>query len=135
MVSDEKHQTLGRESFHDPKSARIGLRLEPVMNDLPATDAEIRAAILDLLMAAGPGKTVSPADAARLLAGKDEKRWSRLMQPVRRVAVAMARSREIEIRRKGKPVDHEDFRGVYRLALVNPTGSVASTQPGGAPIQ
>ncbi|MBU4529676.1 MAG: DUF3253 domain-containing protein [Hoeflea sp.] len=79
--------------------------------------AALRAAILDLLNAAGPGKSISPFDAARALVGSDEKQWSRLMKPLRAVAVDMAKAGEVEIRRKGKIVDPAGFRGVYRLAL------------------
>ncbi|MEP3438158.1 MAG: DUF3253 domain-containing protein [Hoeflea sp.] len=74
-------------------------------------------AILDLLNAAGPGKSISPFDAARSLVGSDERQWSRLMKPLRAVAVELAKAGEIEIRRKGKAVDPSGFRGVYRLAL------------------
>ncbi|MBC7284000.1 DUF3253 domain-containing protein [Hoeflea sp.] len=79
--------------------------------------ASLRAAILELLNASGQGKSISPFDAARALVGSDEKQWSRLMKPLRAVAVEMAKAGEIEIRRKGKIVDPADFRGVYRLAL------------------
>lgn len=79
--------------------------------------AALRTAILDLLTALEPGKTISPFDAARALVGSDEQKWSRLMKPVRSVAVDMAKAGEIEIRRKGKAVDPTSFRGVYRLAL------------------
>ncbi len=79
--------------------------------------AALRAAILELLEAAGPGKSISPFDAARALVGSDERHWSRLMKPLRAVAVEMAKDGAIEIRRKGKTVDPSGFRGVYRLAL------------------
>ena len=79
--------------------------------------AALRAAILDLLDAAGPAKSISPFDAARALVGSDERQWSRLMKPLRAIAIEMAKAGEIEIRRKGKTVDPSDFRGVYRLAL------------------
>lgn len=82
--------------------------------------AALRAAILELLAAREAGKSICPSEAARALAGSDERQWSRLMKPVRGVAVDMARAGEIEIRRKGKPVDPEGFRGVYRLALPAP---------------
>lgn len=85
--------------------------------------AVLRAMILDLLKAAAPGKSISPADAARALAGPDEQQWSRLMKPLRAVAVDMAKAGEIEIRRKGKVVDPTGFRGVYRLALPGPQAS------------
>ena len=50
------------------------------------------------------------------------------MKPLRLAAVEMAKAGEIEILRKGKPVDPDRFRGVYRLALRadNTTGSDAS---------
>ncbi|MDP2120603.1 MAG: DUF3253 domain-containing protein [Hoeflea sp.] len=82
--------------------------------------AALRAAILELLEAAGPGKSISPFDAARALVGSDERQWSRLMKPLRAVAVEMAKAGELDIRRKGKNIDPSGFRGVYRLALPNP---------------
>lgn len=81
----------------------------------------LRTAIVDLLAACAPGKSIDPSVVARTLAGADERQWSRLMKPLRAVAVEMAKAGELEIRRKNKPVDPESFRGVYRLAL--PSGS------------
>lgn len=83
----------------------------------PHNAATLRAAILDLLARRDAGKSICPSEAARALAGTDEKQWRQMMKPLRSVAVEMARSGEIEIRRKGKTVNPEDFRGVYRLAL------------------
>ena len=40
-----------------------------------------------------------------------------LSQPVRRVAVSLAQAGEVAILRKGKPVDPDDFKGVYRIGL------------------
>jgi hypothetical protein len=77
----------------------------------------LRKAILDLLNNPQAGKSISPTEAARSLTGSDERQWSRLMKPLRMVAVEMAKAGEIEILRKGKPVDPSQFRGVYRLAL------------------
>jgi len=37
------------------------------------------------------------------------------MQPIRRVAVALAEQGRVVILRKGKAVDPRDFKGVYRL--------------------
>jgi hypothetical protein len=39
------------------------------------------------------------------------------MQPIRRVAVRLMKEGRIVILRKGRPVNPDDFRGVYRLAL------------------
>ena len=77
--------------------------------------AEIEATILRLLDQAGAGKTVSPTDAARAL--QPGPNWHLLMPSVRRVAVRLALAGRIVINRKGKPVDPNDFKGVYRLGL------------------
>jgi hypothetical protein len=66
----------------------------------------------------GPGKTVDPAEAARALAGAHPDQWGPLMQPIRRVAVALAEAGRVVILRKGKPVDPRDFKGVYRLTAL-----------------
>lgn len=65
----------------------------------------------------GPGKTVCPSEVARALAGDHPDAWGPLMQPVRRVAVALTKQGRVVILRKGRPVDPDDFRGVYRLSL------------------
>jgi hypothetical protein len=79
--------------------------------------AALETVILRLLAERGPGKTVSPTEAARALVGDDPKRWGALMQPVRQIAVRLAQEGRLVITRKGKPVDPADFKGVYRLGL------------------
>ena len=78
--------------------------------------AAIEAALLRLVAEHGPGKTVDPAEAARALGGPHPDGWGPLMQPIRRVAVALAEQGRVVILRKGKPVDPRDFKGVYRLS-------------------
>ena len=76
---------------------------------------EIESAMLRLLGAAGAGHTVSPTDVAReLKPGAD---WHVLMSAVRRVAIRLALGGRLTITRKGRPVDPNDFKGVYRLGL------------------
>lgn len=71
-------------------------------------------AILNVLQGAG-GKTLSPPEiAVEITAGSD---WHALLVPIRRAAVDLARHGRLVIYRKGKPVDPNDFRGVYRLGL------------------
>ncbi|MFP1633997.1 DUF3253 domain-containing protein [Zhengella sp. ZM62] len=77
----------------------------------------LRRTILNLVAGRGPGKSICPSEAARAIAGPDEKQWRLLMKPLRAEAVAMAKAGRIVILRKGKPVDPGDFRGVYRIAL------------------
>jgi len=48
------------------------------------------------------------------------------MQPIRRVAVRLMKEGRIVILRKGKPVDPNDFRGVYRLGLPASSGPGSS---------
>ena len=77
----------------------------------PADTAAIEAAILHLLQARGPGKSICPSEAARALAPD----WHSLLGPVRRVAIALAQAGRLEILRKGQPIDPADTRGVIRL--------------------
>lgn len=78
-------------------------------------DAIIEEAMLRLVAERGPGKTVCPSEVARHLGGPHPDGWGPLMQPVRRVAVRLAKAGRIAILRKGRPVDPDDFRGIYRL--------------------
>jgi hypothetical protein len=75
----------------------------------------IEAALLRLIAERGPGKTVDPAEAARAIGGGHPDQWGPLMQPIRKVAVALAEQGRVVILRKGKPADPRDFKGVYRL--------------------
>jgi Protein of unknown function (DUF3253) len=83
-----------------------------------ASAEEIETRILVLLAERGLARTVGPMDVARSLAGDHPDEWGPLMQPIRRVAVRLAKEGRIAILRKGRPVDPDDFRGVYRLALL-----------------
>lgn len=79
------------------------------------SDDELVEAIEAAVQARGVDKTVCPSEIARDLAGSNEKDWRRLMKPIRAVAVSLAGKGRIAIRRKGKPVDPENFKGIYRL--------------------
>ena len=79
--------------------------------------AVIEATILTLAGARGEGKTICPSEAARAIAGDAGDQWGALMPAVRRVAVRLAREGRLVITRKGKQVDPDDFKGVYRLSL------------------
>jgi hypothetical protein len=82
---------------------------------MPADAAAVEATVLRMVQEAGPGRTVSPTDAARALMPGPE--WHVLMQPVRRAAIRLALGGRIVIYRKGRPADPNDFKGVYRLGL------------------
>jgi len=82
--------------------------------------------ILELLRARGPERTVGPMDVARALGGDHSDGWGPLMPQVRRAAVRLMKQGRVVILRKGRPVDPDDFRGVYRLALVEGEGKSSS---------
>jgi hypothetical protein len=80
--------------------------------------ATLEDTILALCAGSKPGQTINPTDAAQAFAvsrGKGELGWRAHLQDVRRTAVRLAEAGKIVIYRKGKPVDPNDFRGVYRL--------------------
>jgi hypothetical protein len=84
----------------------------------------IEATILDLLSQRPAGLTIAPMDVARRIGGDHPDGWGPLMQPVRRAAVKLMKEGRLVITRKGRPVDPDDFRGVYRLSLPgNPQGA------------
>ena len=89
------------------------------------TDAQVRDAIVGLLLTRSPLATICPSEAARALAPAS---WRPLMPQVRAVAVALAKEGLLEIRSRGLPVSpHEPLRGPIRLARAT------ITQPGKKP--
>jgi hypothetical protein len=80
-----------------------------------ATDpqARIERAILELIAARAPGKTICPSDAAVALAGEGD--FRPYMEPVREVATQLAKDGRIEITQKGEPVTIGEVRGPIRL--------------------
>lgn len=81
------------------------------------TDEELIETILRLATERGDEHTLGPMDVARALGGDHPDGWGPLMQPIRRVAVQLMKDGRLVITRKGRPVDPDDFRGVYRLRL------------------
>jgi hypothetical protein len=63
----------------------------------------------------GGHSTLSAPEIAQAI--NPEGDWHGLLLPIRRAAVALAQRGRLVIYRKGKPVDPNDFRGVYRLGL------------------
>jgi len=75
--------------------------------------------LLALLSQVREGESINPNEVAKAVATdvSNPEGWRRELPKVRAVAVGMARQGRIEILRKGKPVDPEDVRGIYRLRL------------------
>ena len=84
--------------------------------------AAVEDTIIELLQARGSERTIGPMDVARALGGDHPDGWGPLMPQVRRAAVRLMKQGRLVILRKGRPVDPDDFRGVYRLALVDGDG-------------
>lgn len=82
-------------------------------------DAMIEDAILRLAAGYGPGSSVSPTEVARVVGEASGQDWHTLLRPVRNAAVRLANEGSLLILRKGRPVDPNYFRGVYRLAIAD----------------
>lgn len=73
--------------------------------------------IRKLLNERGEGKTICPSEAARALAGSDERAaWEPKMDTVRKAAARMADAGEIVVTQKGHIVDITTVRGPVRLS-------------------
>lgn len=81
---------------------------------------ELAATVIELATERGVGKTICPSEAARALAGNNPENWSRLMPHIRHAAIRLMKEGRITILRKGRPVDPDDFKGIYRIAIVGP---------------
>ena len=79
--------------------------------------AAVEEALLSLLAAIPPGKSVSPEEVAKAV---DAAGWRRELGKVRAVAVGLARQGQLVILRHNKPADPGSFKGVYRLRLPLP---------------
>ena len=73
--------------------------------------------MIALATARGSDKTICPSEVARALGGAHPDGWGPLMPAVRRVAVDLMKGGQVVITRKGRPVDPDDFRGVYRIRV------------------
>jgi Protein of unknown function (DUF3253) len=82
----------------------------------------IEAVIMDLLAQRGAGRTIDPGEVARAIGGDQPEGWAPLMRPIRHTVVRLMKEGRVVILRKGRPVDPDDFRGVYRIGL--PAGDI-----------
>ncbi|HEY0180390.1 MAG TPA: DUF3253 domain-containing protein [Dokdonella sp.] len=88
---------------------------------LPLPDDElaeqVRESVLTLLIERGPGRSICPSEAARLLAVRIGCRWQELMRPVRTIAAMLADAGLIEVTQHDAVVDIREVRGPVRLRL------------------
>ena len=78
------------------------------------SDEEVRETILQLCAAAGTDDSVKPEDIAIEIYPEE---WQSVLKRVRLFAKQLALTGEIEVLRKGKPVDPNDFKGLIRLRI------------------
>jgi len=79
---------------------------------------EIERVMLRLLEERGEGKTICPSEAARAVAGSEERaKWEPLMSAVREVAVRMVEEGKIVVTQKGRVVDGATAKGAIRFRL------------------
>lgn len=78
---------------------------------------QIRDVLLLMAAESPSGKPIGPDAVARAIAGKDEKVWRRMMKPIKEEAVRLAKDGKVILLRKGKPVDPDRVRGLYRIRL------------------
>lgn len=89
--------------------------------------------VLRLARERGAGKTICPTEAARAAAeqrGEDE--WQGRLPGVKAAAVRLAKRGSVAIYRKGKPIDPENFKGIYRIGL--PQQNEAEAEPESATV-
>jgi len=79
-------------------------------------DRALEATILRLLKDRGAGKTICPSEAARAVAGSDERSaWGPLMEPARAAARRLVAEGQIAITQGGRAVDGSTAKGPIRL--------------------
>lgn len=83
---------------------------------LPNSEPELAKTILTFVKE-HDGKSVDPSAIARHIAGSDEKKWRELMKPIRAEAAKLSRSGKVVLLRKGKPIEPESLRGIYKIKL------------------
>jgi nucleoid-associated protein YgaU len=82
------------------------------------TDRKLEETILGLLAERGAGKTICPSEAARAVAGSDERQqWEHLMEPAREAAQRLVAKEKIVITQRGHIVDGSTAKGPIRLRL------------------
>ncbi len=80
--------------------------------------------VLRLAKERGAGKTICPTEAAKAAAEqRGEEDWNARLPSVKSAAVRLAKRGGVAIYRKGKPVDPESFKGVYRIGLPPAAGA------------
>jgi hypothetical protein len=80
------------------------------------SDAAVFETIIQLCAASWPDETVRPEDIAMTL---HEAEWQALTKRIRLAVKQLAEAGHVQILRKGKPAEPDDFKGVYRVRLAD----------------
>ncbi len=80
------------------------------------TNAAIEDRIFGLLAKRHEGATICPSEVARALVSENG-RWRELMPQVRQAAQALAQNEQLDVTRRGVPVDATSRGGPIRLGL------------------
>ncbi|MGA0564872.1 DUF3253 domain-containing protein [Ancylobacter sp. VNQ12] len=88
---------------------------EPSSRPPRPSEEAVEAAVLEVAAAAEKGRSITPEDVARAVSPGPQ--WHGTLPAVRRAAIRLAKAGKIVIYRKGKPVDPDELRGVFRLGL------------------
>lgn len=114
-----------RPLVHIRRLPRASRRLQPRLpfilppSMLPTLDTLCEAAILALLAARGPGRSICPSEAARRVARDSDGEWRSLMPVVRTAAERLRARGAIEITQRGSVLASATAaRGPIRLRLV-----------------
>jgi hypothetical protein len=93
------------------------------MTPASPSNAALESAILTLLAARAPGKTICPSEVARQIAAAHPhlyptpESWRTLMQPTREAAIRLAQQGRILITQHSRPVAPSAIHGPIRLRL------------------
>lgn len=74
----------------------------------------VEETLFDLLSQVRDKESISPNDIAKAV---DATNWRRELPKVRAVIVGLARQGRIEVMRKGRVVEPEGLKGIYRVRL------------------
>lgn len=74
----------------------------------------IEDTLFELLSQVRDGESISPNDIAKAI---DREHWQRELPKVRAVVIGLARQGRVELLRKGRPVEPDGLKGIYRLRL------------------
>lgn len=88
----------------------------PKPRKVRVSDEAVFETIIQLCTASWPDETVRPEDIAMTL---HEVEWQALTKRIRLAVKQLAEAGHVQILRKGKPVDPDDFKGVYRVRLAD----------------